>query len=179
LSPEEQRLLSTDPEKKKESVDKFKAFCQEHLRPIYQKVFDRHDTDKSGKINKEQSVAFFKNLKAEYKSVFVWRVEEYALAIAVGILEHIPGEHSDDDKKAWVDKVKANGGAAIDAVIAQFAKEDDLFALCDGGDGGIPFDNFYELFVVGTERQVKVADAFGMGEEHWKAVCVKIAELSA
>jgi len=45
MSPEEQAKIDTDPEKKKEMMDKYRVYFTEELKPIYKKIFDRHDTD--------------------------------------------------------------------------------------------------------------------------------------
>lgn len=180
LTPEEMAVMDKDPDKKKEWAGKYREYVNENLKSIYQKVFDRHDVDKSGKINKEQASALFKNFAAMAKDGIEFAMTEYAETIALSLLGE--GEHSEDDKKAKAEKVKASIGPACEAILKTYnddsAKVDDaVFAVLAGeGGDGISFDNFLELFMDGSDLQKQAAEPFGFGEA---AVMAKIAEVAA
>merc|ERR1711879_80320 len=95
MTAEEMQLADADPEKKKAWDEKYQAYVQAELKPIYEKAFAHHDTDHSGKVNKEQAVVFFRNLIEQCKDAGDFIMNNYSEPIALQIL----GENASDEEK--------------------------------------------------------------------------------
>lgn len=178
LSPEQQAAMDADPEKKKEWSEKYRAYVMEELKPIYARAFERHDTDKSGKLSKEQMAILSNNTTKMTIEGMEWGMQSFAPSIAVGLLGE--GEHSDADKQAKTEKVLAAVKPAVEAIMKPYldnkaSKDDEVFAALDGGSG-VTLDTFIELCIDGSETQKKMGEIIGLTEEGMMA---KIGELAA
>lgn len=182
MTPEEMQAVDMDPEKKKAWMEKYHAYVQAELKPIYEKAFARHDTDHSGKVNKEQAVVFFRNLIAQCKDAGDFMMENYSEPIALQLLGKEGNENpSDEEKKAKAEKVRGCFKPAMEAIEKAYLENKEASdtaafdALADGGDG-ISFETFIQLFMDESEVQTKAIKIFGFDPESCMA---KVGELAA
>merc|ERR1712072_651385 len=112
-------------------------------------------------------------MMALVKSSTEFMTSSFAEPIALGVLGE--GEHSEETKKATVEKV----GKAIPKMMEDMmkaynddkaAKDDAAFAVLAAGADGISLENFIEFNIDESELQKKACEAWGFpGQEAWMA----------
>jgi len=162
-------------EKKDELLKQRAAHFESDIKPLLDKSFDRHDTNRSKVLDPEEAVVFFSNLTGYVPDIFASSMSRFAPMVA----DHLPLKPASDDGGFFLKKVeeklaKTHAALVVDYKNNKEAMDKAAFALLDvNKDGTLQFDEFCKMFSDEAIRE-QFFDALGLG---MKAFFTKIGEL--